>query len=122
MKREDIMEKELHPASGLLMLFVTILGLFASIAVIVIAAVLLEYGLELLGGLLIVLGILCCLLFPVMMCGLKTVRPNEARVLLLFGNLWFSVSKPLVSELETIGFSVSKPLVSDVFLRGLPPR
>lgn len=85
MERKNIIEKELRPMSGMLMLFVTILGLFVSIALFIVAAVIIEAGFGLIGGLLIVLGILGCIMFPILMCGLKTVRPNEARVLILFG-------------------------------------
>ncbi|MEG2008549.1 MAG: SPFH domain-containing protein [Oscillospiraceae bacterium] len=79
-----IVEKELNPANGILMLLLNIFVLMLSVAFIVCGPILLSQGrmlglVSLIGGL--ILLVTTCIMFG----GFKTVRPNEALVLTLFG-------------------------------------
>ena len=87
---QNIQEKVLDPASGMGMLFVTGLGSLAGLFLCVFSFILFE-GLT--AGLLLALGILCIIVFPVLMGGLKIVKPNEALVLTLFGKYYGTVKK-----------------------------
>ena len=78
----DITEKELHPASGMLMLIVNIVGILFGIFLGIISPVLFYGGA---AGLGVVIGVLLIILFSIMFSGLKVVNPNEALVLTLFG-------------------------------------
>ena len=78
----DIIEKELHPVTGMLMLIINIVGILFSMLLCVISP-LLFYGAA--GGLGVVIGVLLLVLFCIMFAGLKVVNPNEALVLTLFG-------------------------------------
>lgn len=78
----DITEKELHPASGMLMLIVNIAGILVGIFLSVISPILFYGGA---AGMGIAIGVLLIVLFSIMFSGLKVVNPNEALVLTLFG-------------------------------------
>ena len=78
----DIIEKELHPVTGMLMLIINIVGILFGMLLCVISP-LLFYGAA--GGLGVVIGVLLLVLFCIMFAGLKVVNPNEALVLTLFG-------------------------------------
>ena len=78
----DITEKELHPASGMLMLIVNIAGILFGIFLSVISPILFYGGA---AGMGIAIGVLLIVLFSIMFSGLKVVNPNEALVLTLFG-------------------------------------
>ncbi len=79
-------EKELHPASGWLVLFLTILLYIVAFFGIIAAAVTLENNEEsILGGLLMAVSIIWVTFGWVPFLGLKVMRPNEALVLTLFG-------------------------------------
>ena len=87
MELKKFNEKELHPANGYVMMFVSIIGLIVSTVVFVFGVIALaaaepEY---LKGGIMVGLSILGWILFPVLLGGLKVVRPNEARIFTLFG-------------------------------------
>ena len=94
MDRKNIVEKELTPMNGALALLLIILGIAASIAVLVLGTVGLSMGR---GGafavLAFILGILGCIAFPIMLAGLKIVRPNEARVLTFFGKYYGTIKQ-----------------------------
>ncbi len=79
-------EKELHPASGWLVLFLTIFLYIAAFFGIIAAAVTLENNEEsVLGGVLMAISIIWVTFGWVLFLGLKVMRPNEALVLTLFG-------------------------------------
>ena len=78
----DITEKELHPASGMLMLILNIAGILFGIFLGIISPVVFYGGA---AGLGVVVGVLLIILFSIMFGGLKVVNPNEALVLTLFG-------------------------------------
>ena len=79
-----VKEKELRPLGGFLMLFVSIIGLIASMAALVIGIIRLAEGRSL-GGVILAASLLGLIVFSIMPAGLKIVRPNEARVFTLFG-------------------------------------
>ncbi len=89
--KTDIKEKELHPKSGGLMLLLLLAG-------VVLGIVLIVFGVGLaawtdLGFLVMIVGFLTTVLCPVLMAGLKIVKPNEARVFTLFGQYYGTVKK-----------------------------
>lgn len=92
MNNRDIVERELHPANGLAMLFLLVIATILSVCLFFVAAVV-GYISGLLSVILIILGCIGCVVFPVMLAGLKTVQPNEARVLLLFGKYHGTIKK-----------------------------
>ena len=94
MQQTNIVEKELHPMSGLLALLLCVLGLAASTAAIVFGSIQSAAGAVALGVTLIVLGAVGWVVFPVLTAGLKVVHPNEARVLTLFGNYHGTIKAP----------------------------
>ncbi len=86
-------EKELRPASGVLALLLLILGELASTAAFVVGVILIASPGDIspLGIALFVLGIVGWVVFPVCLAGLKVVKPNEARVLTLFGQYYGTI-------------------------------
>lgn len=88
--------KELKPRNGMAMLLLLILGEFASIAGLIGGCVLLESGI--LFPLSLILAILCgimaVIVIPILLCGLRTLRPNEAYVLTLFGEYYGTLYGP----------------------------
>ena len=75
-------EKELHPASGWLMLFVTILIMIGAVALLIWGAVQsddynMHFGVP--------VGLVLCIFGWIPFKGLKVIRPNEAIVLTFFG-------------------------------------
>lgn len=78
----DITEKELHPASGMLILILNIVGILFGIFLGIISPILFYGGA---AGLGVIIGVLLIILFCIMFGGLKVVNPNEALVLTLFG-------------------------------------
>lgn len=85
MTNKDILEKELRPANGIAVLLIAIILALVSVAAII-ASVIFE---NILG----MLGIIGLIIFPFLLAGLKTVRPNEALVLTLFGNYHGTIKK-----------------------------
>ena len=86
----NVVEKELRPLPGMVMLFVLIIGFLASIAVCIFGAAVL-YGGAL--GAALTVGIIGCIVFPILAAGLKVVNPNEALVLTLFGKYYGTIKK-----------------------------
>lgn len=86
----NIEEKELHPASGMLMLIVTIIGALLGIALCVISPMTLSGGMVGVG---ITVGVILAIIFCTLMGGLKIVNPNEALVLTLFGKYYGTIKK-----------------------------
>lgn len=85
MTQNNIIEKDLRPSPGLLMLFVVIAGLSASTVAFVFGIIYLSGERASLGGTMLIASILGWLLFSILSAGLKIVRPNEARIFTLFG-------------------------------------
>ena len=93
--KTDIQEKELRPKSGGLMLLLLILGILCGVAAIIAGiAISVSTGEVMPGVLLGIAGLLfggiAC---PILMAGLKIVKPNEARVFTLFGKYYGTVKK-----------------------------
>ena len=88
--------KELRPKNGMAMLLLLLLGELVTIAGFVGAVVMLDSGF--LFPLSLILVILCVILafivIPILFCGLRTLRPNEAYVLTLFGEYYGTLYGP----------------------------
>ena len=91
--QENIIQKEIHPMNGIIMLVLITIGLILSIAAIVLGAFMLEEGKNISGGIVLTLGIILVIVFPILYGGLKVVGPNEALVLTLFGKYYGTILK-----------------------------
>ena len=82
--------KEIHPRNGMAMLLLLLLGEILSIAGLVGGCIMLEGGILFPLSLIltIVCGIMAVIVIPILLCGLRTLRPNEAYVLTLFGEYY----------------------------------
>ncbi|MDR1735994.1 MAG: SPFH domain-containing protein [Oscillospiraceae bacterium] len=91
-----IEEKLISPASGFMVLAVSTLLFFASLAGIILAAVRLEESPASAWpiALIIVCGLYATLIYPILTAGLKVIKPNEAAVYTLFGNYYGTIAKP----------------------------
>lgn len=79
-------EKILHgKKNGMMMLLVIVLGIVASVALLIISAMMLEAE-NMLGGWLLAVSIVGFIAFCLMSAGLKVLKPQEALVLTLFGD------------------------------------
>lgn len=85
----DVQERELNPMSGMLMLFVNIIGILVSVGLIAIGPMIM-YNLFILP---MILGFVGIVVFSIMFAGLKIVNPNEALVLTLFGKYYGTIKK-----------------------------
>lgn len=101
MDSRNITEKPLHPASGFFVLIFGILGWAASIPARVFGILRVDAQQAVSGAALIVLSAVLFIVMPVLLCGLKVVSPNEARVLTLFGKYY--------GTLKTAGFYFVNP-------------
>jgi regulator of protease activity HflC (stomatin/prohibitin superfamily) len=88
-------ERIARASSGMVVLILICLFTLLSIAAIVFGAITLAQGEKMLaGGLLIGAGVLWyCIPFPLLLAGLKVLKPNEAYVLTLFGKYHGSLKK-----------------------------
>lgn len=88
--------KEIHPRNGMAMLLLLLLGEILSIAGLVGGCIMLEGGILFPLSLIltIVCGIMAVIVIPILLCGLKTIRPNEAYVLTLFGEYYGTLYGP----------------------------
>ncbi|MCL2707119.1 MAG: SPFH domain-containing protein [Dehalococcoidia bacterium] len=93
MEPNVVIEKELRPASGFLMLFLVILGFIVSTVAFVFGVVYLAKEVFVLGGILLGGSILGWILFGIMSAGFKIVRPNEAQIFTLFGVYYGTIKK-----------------------------
>ncbi len=91
---QNIEQKEIHPINGMIMLVVITIGLILSVGLIILGSILLEQNNSVLGGIILAIGIILVVIFPIMYGGLKIVGPNEALVLTLFGNYYGTILKP----------------------------
>ena len=93
MEKKDIVEIELKPKNGIAMLLLIFLALFASIAMMVVGIILMVDKSPVIGPILFVLSIVLMIGSLIFFGGLKSVRPNEALVLTLFGNYKGTIKK-----------------------------
>ena len=88
--------KDIHPRTGMAMLLLLLLGEILSIAGLVGGCIMLEGGILFPLSLIltIVCGIMAVIVIPILLCGLRTLRPNEAYVLTLFGEYYGTLYGP----------------------------
>jgi len=95
MENINVTEKELRPISGGLALLGIFLGLLASTAAFAVGVRFVSSSYigprNTAGTVLIIAGFVGWLVFAVLLCGLKIVHPNEARVLTLFGKYYGTI-------------------------------
>jgi len=105
MENVNVTEKELRPISGGLALLGIFLGLLASTAAFVVGVRFVSSSYigprNTAGTVLIIAGFVGWLVFAVLLCGLKIIHPNEARVLTLFGKYYGTI--------KTAGFFYVNP-------------
>lgn len=89
----NIQEKELHPAPGLLMLFVLIVSIIVEIIVFLAGVFLCSSEVAIIGVPVILLSIIFFVISCILFGGLKMVKPNEAMVLTLFGKYYGTIKK-----------------------------
>jgi len=92
-RTEAILEKELRPLNGFLMLLVVIIGFIVSTVAFFGGAIAVDPYNELVGVIVLCLGMLGWALFGIMSAGFKIVRPVEARVFTLFGKYYGTVKR-----------------------------
>lgn len=104
-------EKELNPASGWAVLFLTIAVLIGAVALMVSGFAELDYNEQSTKGIVMAVagGILTCIVW-IPFLGLKIMRPNEALVLTLFGKY--------IGTLKKEGFFFVNPFSSAVIPAG----
>ncbi|MBE6882077.1 MAG: SPFH domain-containing protein [Ruminococcaceae bacterium] len=88
--------KELKPRNGMAMLLLLILGELVSVAGFIGGIYLTSEGIIFPVSLIfmILFGIAAFLVIPILLCGLRTLRPNEAYVLTLFGEYYGTLYGP----------------------------
>ena len=93
--RSRVPEERVAPhSSGMLILPVLLVGLCSSASCIVLGGIRLNNGFSAIGGLLLTFGILCALIFCVLLGGFRVVGPNQALVLTLFGRYFGTLKEP----------------------------
>lgn len=91
---ENVVQRELKPMNGMVMLILISLGVLASAAACIGGAICLESGqMAAVGAGLLILGVLGLVVFSILYAGLRVVGPNEALVLTLFGNYYGTILK-----------------------------
>ena len=93
MNTETITEKVIDPAKGIPVLILDLVMLLASIVLLVVSVALFAAEEELFGAVLLIVGAAMFIAFFILLSGLKTVRPNEALVLTLFGRYYGTVKE-----------------------------
>ena len=93
----NIVEKEMRPFPGMVMLIGGIFGILACIALCIFGGTMMGYVFgpipTIVPAALLVIGILGLIVIPVLLCGLRIVNPNEALVLTLFGKYHGTIKK-----------------------------
>ena len=88
-------EKLLTPASGFPVLIVSIILFAASMTGFILACMALDQQVTSAMIAVVVVTTLCwCVVVPVLLAGLKVVKPNEAAVYVLFGRYYGAIAKP----------------------------
>jgi len=83
-----VRERELHPVNGLFMLFVLIAALVVFLLLLIFAD---GQTKTFPGSVVVPICIIGWIITPILFFGLKLVRPNEARILLLFGRYYGTI-------------------------------
>lgn len=100
---QEVVQKEINPVNGFIMLFIGLVGMIGSIFLFVWGCIMAAEETNIGLGVTFIIG--GVILF-IVLCGLKVVKPNEALVLTLFGNYYGTILKP--------GFFFVNPFVSYV--------
>jgi regulator of protease activity HflC (stomatin/prohibitin superfamily) len=89
-------EKEARKSSGMFMLILNTALMLASVAALVHGSILAEKGEALAVGVTLIVSALVysCLIGPILYCGLKVLKPNEALVLTFFGTYYGTLKGP----------------------------
>ena len=87
-------EKPAAHANGFLMLPVVLVGLCASIACFVLGIIRLTNAFYTIGGILLGVGIVGLIVFPILLAGFKVLAPNQAYVFTLFGKYYGTLKRP----------------------------
>lgn len=87
-------EKNAPHKNGFLMLPVVIVGMIAAICCFIFGCIRLENSLYLYGAILLTVGILGMIVFPIMFAGFKVLAPNQAYVFTLFGKYYGTLKAP----------------------------
>ena len=87
-------EKPAAHANGFLMLPVVLVGLCASIACFVLGIIRLTNAFYTIGGILLGVGIVGLIVFPILLAGFKVLAPNLAYVFTLFGKYSGTLKQP----------------------------
>ena len=87
-------EKTAPHRSGFVMLAIILVGMLSSISCFVLGCIRLEAASYLYGGILLAVGIVGMIAFPVFMAGLKVLAPNQAYVFTLFGRYHGTIKAP----------------------------
>lgn len=90
---QKIEEKIIYPRSGFIYLVFILFTLILDIGLFVISVNLLDRGNEFFGGILLTISLIIMMVVFVMFGGLKTVGPNEALVLTLFGKYYGTIDQ-----------------------------
>ena len=93
MNNISVKEKELRTVSGFLMLLVVIIGLIGATTAFIFGVIWLDGGKETWGSIIFISGMFGWFLFGLLSAGLKIVKPNEARVFVLFGRYFGTIKK-----------------------------
>ncbi len=105
--KPEVEERQLHAKSGMGMLLFLLLLMAASVAAIVFGIIFLAKESFAAGGILLGAGILFGFIVgPILLAGLKILKPNEALVLTLFGKYYGTLTGP--------GFFYVNPFVTAV--------
>lgn len=93
-RERKLEEKELNPASGMMILVFNLALMVLSIAGIIISGIFLEgEGSGIYIALLVISILYLVVIGPILFCGLKLINPNEALVLTLFGKYYGTIKK-----------------------------
>ena len=93
MNDTQIIERELNPKKGIPMLLLDLAMLLLSIVLAAFSIAVLGAGLAFLGAVMLIVAVVMFIAFFILLAGLKTVRPNEALVLTLFGEYHGTIKK-----------------------------
>ena len=103
----EVVQKEINPINGFITLFIGLVGMIGSIFLFIWGCIMAAEETNVgLGVTFIIGGVILFIVFLIVLCGLKVVKPNEALVLTLFGNYYGTILKP--------GFFFVNPFVSYV--------
>ena len=91
---KNVEEKELHPMSGGLMLFINILMYIVSIGLFPVGIISSEkYGNNALCAVCVISSVILLIVAIVVSCGFKIINPNEELVLTFFGKYYGTIKK-----------------------------